>query len=172
MVQINPENYLELAEEYKQLERAKEQLDQQVYGETASYNSSQEQNLVQWQLDLTEEFSKIEHRLKGEIEFVNKETGESDWKTNPDPEAKPFNNFGTQLIMSILSFYLNRNTILSNYAEDMINWKVKDFGERVADLIFNKYDSMMVTIDIEKEMEKITGHKIVKLKTGEYAISL
>ena len=38
--------------------------------------------------------------------------------------------------------YLNRNTILSNYSEDVINEKMMDFGYEITDLFFLKYESM------------------------------
>ena len=44
--------------------------------------------------------------------------------------------------MNIMAFYLNRNTILSNYDEETINWKILDFGNELADLIFNRYEEM------------------------------
>ena len=57
--------------------------------------------------------------------------------------------------MNIMSFYLNRNTILSNYDETTINWKVYDFGYELVDLIFTRYEDMMFTTNFEKEFKKI-----------------
>ena len=42
--------------------------------------------------------------------------------------------------MNIVSFYINKNTLLSNFDEETIFWKVKDFGTELADLIFNRYE--------------------------------
>ena len=87
-----------------------------------------------------------------------------------DPNLKPFNEFGVQMIMNIMSFYLNRNTILSNYDEKTIEWKILDFGNEIADLIFNRYEDMMITIEQkldENEIEferRVSDHLKGKIK--------
>ena len=42
--------------------------------------------------------------------------------------------------MNIISFYINRNTLLSNYDVETIKWKIRDFGIEIADLIFMRYE--------------------------------
>jgi hypothetical protein len=70
-------------------------------------------------------------------------------------DLKPFNEFGTQLIMNLIQFYLNRNTILSNYKEEDIKNKVLDFGIRLSDLIHNRYEDMMMTTTFEDEFNNL-----------------
>lgn len=127
------------------------------------FNLEEQDNLIRWQLDLKEDMDRIYHLLKGESVGIDKETGSVGYVEPSDPNLKPFNEFGVQLIMNIMSFYLNRNTILSNYSEETINWKVLDFGYDLADLIFNRYDEMMITIDTDDE-EKIKEHLQNKIK--------
>ena len=59
------------------------------------------------------------------------------------------NDFGVSEIMRILSNYINRNTILSNYYEDTIKEKLYDLGNDLSDLIYLKYERMGLK-DIEK----------------------
>ena len=59
-----------------------------------------------------------------------------------DSNMKPFNDYGVNLLMNVLSFYINKNTILSNYDVTGINVKMKDFGDELADLISFKYEQM------------------------------
>ena len=72
--------------------------------------------------------------------------------------------------MNIMSFYLNRNTILSNYDTETINWKVYDFGLELSDLIFNRYEEMMMTTTFEKEFKRIYSRNLIEYKNSSYGI--
>jgi hypothetical protein len=126
------------------------------------FNSEQEENLIRWQLDLREDLDRIYHLLKGDILNIT-EDGEQNYLPSSNPNLRPFNEFGVQMIMNVMQFYLNRNTILSNYDEDTILWKVHDFGVELSDLIFNKYEEMMVTIESD-DHEVIKEHIAEKIK--------
>lgn len=132
------------------------------YGQMNLFNQENEQNLIQWQLDMREDLDRIYHLLQGHI-LKDDEEGNIVYIEPINPNLKPFNEFGVQIIMNIMAFYLNRNTILSNYDEQTINWKVLDFGYDLADLIFNRYDEMMITIETEDE-ELIKEHLANKVK--------
>lgn len=104
-------------------------------------------NLIKWQLELDSILERIEHMLRGDkITFVS---GHMLWKKAEREEDIILNEFGVAEVMRILSMYLNRNTILSNYDEDTINEKMMDFGYELADLFFLKYEAMGLN-DIEK----------------------
>lgn len=135
------------------------------------FSGEDNENLIKWQLDLNEELERIWHLLQGhEIKF-DKE-GFKYYVEPKDPNLKPFNEYGVKILMNIMAFYLNRNTILSNYDSDTIDKRVFDIGNEIADLIFTKYEEMMVTISIRKEIEKITGKEIQKLPNGRYVANL
>ena len=71
------------------------------------------------------------------------------WMPNKNPKDNILNEYGVQEIMRILSMYLNRNTILSDYEATEINLKVPDFGRELNDLFFMKYEEMGL-IGLEK----------------------
>ena len=97
-------------------------------------------NLIKWQLELDSILERVEHILRGDKpKMVN---GNMIFIEPQDNADRIFNDYGVAEIMRILSMYLNRNTILSNYDEDTINWKVLDFGYEISDLIFLKYEEM------------------------------
>lgn len=128
------------------------------------FNQENEENLIKWQLDMREDLDRLYHLLKGDI-LKEDADGEVDYAEPENPDLKPFNEFGVQLLMNIMSFYLNRNTILSNYDLNTIEWKIYDFGICVSDLIFNRYDEMMLTLDPkEHTTEEIELHIKNKLK--------
>ncbi len=57
-----------------------------------------------------------------------------------DESQIPLNEVGVSYVMEQLAMYLNRNTLLSNYGEQMINDKMKDFYENTIDEIFCRYE--------------------------------
>jgi len=123
------------------LEEEKNRSRQLQKGQISMFENPNEDNLIRWQLDLKEDLDRIYHLLRGDI-ISEDEEGNIIYTEAKDDKSKPFNEFGVQLIMNIMSFYLNRNTILSNYKEEVIDWKVLDFGRTISDLIFNRYQEM------------------------------
>lgn len=119
-------------------------LDQGIQGMSAqAYNNiqSQESNLIVWQLELDNILERVEHLLRGHI---IKEDGNGGI-TFTEPEDKRLivlNDYGVQLVMNFISFYLNRNTILSNYREERIYEILHDLGYELADLVYINYEMM------------------------------
>lgn len=105
------------------------------------FNANQNVNLIEFQLELDNILERIDHLLRGhELKFD--EEGNLKWESPRDKSHEIFNEYGVQEILRVLSMYLNRNTILSNYDEETINWKIYDLGLEITDLIFMKYDEM------------------------------
>ncbi len=108
---------------YQQLEESREregQLSTALHGQMSVFGEEGQDNLIRWQLDLREDLDRIYHLLMGD-RLDYDEQGNVQYIPQEDPKLRPFNQFGTQLIMNIMSYYLNRNTILSNYDETTIN---------------------------------------------------
>lgn len=135
------EAYLDMVDKQLQQERLRN-LDLQ--NQLSQVNMSgfvpeKEQNLVEYQLDLKEELDRIYHLLSGHL--LTRKDGNETWEEPTDDRLKIFSEYGVKQIMNIISFYVNRNTLLSYYDEVTIKWKVRDFGIELADLIFNRYES-------------------------------
>lgn len=102
------------------------------------FNPERISDLAASQLNIEEELDKIFHLLSGHIiEVIN---GRENWVEPKDDRLKIFSDYGVKQIMNIIYFYINKNTLLSFYDEKTITWKVKDFGEELADLILTRYD--------------------------------
>lgn len=160
----------------EELEQYQRQLDQMKSEETAGlhqigqssiFGSNDEQNLIQYQLDLKEELERIDHILRGH-ELKYDTDGNLKWFEPTDDSMRPFNDKGVQIIMNIISFYLNRNTLLSNYTDDMINWKMKDLGDEIADLIFMKYEEMGMTTAEKKKLYPMMVRQVVDAVHSAY----
>ena len=134
---------LEQAYEAKNLETTQQQIQ---LGQASIFGSEIDENLIKWQLDLREELERIDHMLRGhQLKFDDK--GNLVYTDPTDSDLIPFNEHGVQMLLNVISFYLNRNTILSNYDEETINWKVYDIGNEITDLIFMKYEQMGMDTD-------------------------
>jgi len=156
------EKYEEMMKQYQENYEDAESLDPN----SSLFAQPTEENIAKWQLDLTEDLDRIYHLLQGHYKVI--ENGNEVYKEPEDENQKPFNEFGVQTIMNIMSFYLNRNTILSNYDEETIKVKVLNFGKELTDLIHNKYQEMMLTMDVGKILKELTGKDPVKLPDGRY----
>lgn len=122
------------------------------------------QNLIQWQLELDSILERVEHMLRGDKpRFVN---GSLIFVSPDSNEDRIFTDFGVSETMRILSMYLNRNTILSNYDEETINWKVLDFGVEISDFIYTRYETMFAIPTLEQCAKKILGVDIVQINEG------
>jgi len=113
----------------------------------STFHHSPSDNLVKWQLELNDILERAEHILREDI--VVMQDGQMNWASNPNQEQRIFNDYGVQEIMRVLSMYINRNTILSDYNPAEIDDKIYDFGKELNDLIFMKYENFGL-IDLEK----------------------
>lgn len=137
--QIVSTNYLDQMEaDLQGLQLQNSQLKNQ---QMSMFGMPAEDNLIKYQLDMKEELDRLYHLLKGH-QIKEDANGNMMYVDAEDDSMKPFNEFGVQTLMNIMSFYLNRNTLLSNYDEATINWKVLDFGREVSDLILCRYVEM------------------------------
>lgn len=122
----------------------------------SAFQTRVESDMARWQLELNDILERIEHILKGDQpEFKE---GHIIWKDNPDSKNNTLNEKGVREILKILAIYVNRNTILSDYEDDEIRAILLDFGKRLNNLIFMKYDEYgMDNEEKRKEYEMMIG---------------
>jgi len=138
--------------------------------QTLVTGASQQDNLIKWQLELDSILERVEHMLRGDKpKFVN---GNLIFLPSTDDKEKILNDFGVAEVMRILTMYLNRNTILSNYDEATINWKVFDFGNEVADLFYLKYENMGLNTLEKRKLYPIIIRELVDVVHSSYLRSL
>lgn len=119
----------------------------------------QEQNLIEWQLDLSSELELIGHQLRGHVISIDKEGNEFwddpkimvDGKEVIDEERKLLNERGAQEIEKIIRNYLNRNTLLSNYDLETIKQRMFQFSERLRRFIFLNYEEFGLNTDYKQK---------------------
>jgi hypothetical protein len=96
-------------------------------------------NIIKEQLDLSEELRKIENLLRGKIQYSD-DNGELKWKDPATKDDVVLSEAGINLVLNTIQWYLNKNTLLSNYDEDMIFAKMEDFSISLADALFMNYE--------------------------------
>lgn len=141
----------------KEIERKNQEQEQQLHDTSRSVNSifqgPENENIIQWQLDLQEQLENIGHSLRGHVIGENKE-GVTCWQEATDKKDIIFTEYGVQEILRYLLQYLNKNTILSNYDEPTINLKVYDAGYVLTDLIFTRYEKFFYITPVEELIEE------------------
>lgn len=133
--------YLEQMQREMEAMQTNAQGQQIATAQQGMFQDQKERTLIQDQLDLAPELERIEHLLRGHV-IRKDEHGNEEWTEPESDDFKILNEYGVHLIMNIISFYINKDTLLSNYDEDTILQKMEDFSTDLADLIFMKYKEM------------------------------
>jgi len=143
----------------------------------SAFSGSDNANLIQYQLDFSDEKEYIDHLLRGHI-IKKGDNGIEYWAEPTDPTSKTLTDYGVERLMNIINFYLSRNIILSNYKHEVIDDKMKDIGWEISDTIFLEYEYIFyqpkvidyVRRDLEQIVEIIKKAKskdIAKIKITE-----
>lgn len=107
----------------------------------SSYVTSKDPNLIALQLSTPELLNSLERFYRGEKIEID-EMGNVTFKKQEDQSLIPLNEFGVNLLMEIVTKYLDKNTVLSNYTEQRINEILADIGEETTLVIFCNYEKM------------------------------
>ena len=100
----------------------------------SSFSSKQNTDIAMHQLELNDLLEQTEHILKGDV--VVWKDGQKIWDENPKKDDNVLNSEGIRKIMLDLQNYINRHVILGDYDERDINKIMKDYGRKVANLLF------------------------------------
>jgi hypothetical protein len=144
--------------------------DPRSYSQMSSFAGKPDENFAKWQLELNDILERAEHILRGDmIKFVE---GRTIWVKSESPQNNPLNEMGIYEIMKLLAIYINRNTILSDYDNDEINFKMLDFGKRLNNFIFMKYDELGLDSEDKRKNYEIIVGEIVDLVHSAYKRAL
>ncbi len=158
-----------LEEELRQKSSTNAQLNASV---TASaFGTQQDNNLIVWQLELDNILERIEHLLKGDV-IEEDDEGNVSYVEPKNKDLIVLNNYGVQLIMNIISFYLNRNTILSNYRQERIYEILYDLGFELSDLVYINYEKMGLNTVEKKSRYPVLIMNILHMVESSYNRSI
>ena len=133
--------FLKQQEEEMRAAQTSSQVSQMNMAQQSMMMQGQESSMIKDQLNLSEELELIENLLRGN-EFKRDEHGYEQWLPPTDPEMVVLSDYGIHLIMNTITFYINKNTLLSNYDDDTICRKMEDFASDLADTVFMEYEKV------------------------------
>lgn len=143
---------------------ATKQMNQQFFLE------EKEKGMIKEQLDLQEELDRIEHLLRG---HTQKEiNGQKQWVETTDPEMVILTEYGIQLILNTVNWYINKNTLLSNYDEPTILRKMRDFSSALNKTIFMEYEKIFKQPTFQECKDVLTDRLKKKVELREFTLEL
>lgn len=133
--------------------------------------ANSDRSMIAEQLDLGEELERIDYLLRGYVIERNDETGGSKWTKPQDNSMIILSDYGVHLIRNTIAWYLNKNTLLSNYDEETILTKMEDFASDLNDTVFMEYEKVFQYPSFE-DCRKILDERIknkldIKIYAGE-----
>jgi len=156
-------------EEYEKLAQQvsiQGQMQQNAAQEQQYYMQEAEKGLVETQLEVDTIKSDIYHLIKQDITKIDS-SGKIDWIPIADAKQRTLSDWGVDRIMQIIHFYVNKNTLLSNFSEEQIKRIMLRFMNELNDLILLKYQLLFRQLTFEecKEIiiERIDNKKKMKM---------
>lgn len=153
-----------------QLNRLRAETDNSYANQIRQSISMEERDrgLLAEQLDLSEELERIEHLLKGEILQKNPD-GSKEWVPAPTEDLVVLSEEGVHLVLSTIQWYINKNTLLSNYDEETILQKMQDFSHALNDALYMGYEIYFEQPSFESCKEVIKKRIERKIQIKEFA---
>lgn len=134
------------------------------------YLEEKEKGIVDIQLEVDSIKSDIYHLLKQDILKMNGDSLRSEWEPIGMKE-RTLTDWGVERIMQTIHFYINKNTLLTNFNEEQIRSIMLTFMQETNDLVLLKYQNLFrePTFEECKEMmeEKVADKKKMKVFTLE-----
>ncbi len=114
--------------------------------QTASYlnniaSQKNKDNFLHHQLATEEMLEKLEHYYRGDVMGPD-DNGDIIWKEQTDKDLVTLNEFGVTSFMEIITKYIDKNTILSNYKEQRIYEIMGDIGDEMTLFLLCNYEKM------------------------------
>lgn len=162
---MNPEEYEELG---SHAQIAAIQNKSAVDAATASqlYLEDREKGIVDIQLEVDSIKLDIYHLLRQDRLTLDDENNKTEWKASQDKD-RTLTEWGVERLMQIIHFYINKNTLLTNFDEKQIKQIMYTFMKEINDLVLLKYEHLFrePTFEEAKDIiqEKFDNKK--KMKT-------
>lgn len=137
-----------------------------------SFNQQQKPNLVEYQLSFNAELTDIERVLRCDMKVRDERTGKEQWVKNPNKDYVVFNELGVNDISREIRMFLNKNMVLSNYNEEEIKLRVRQFGHELRGLIFNNYEIYGIDNDYKMNNFAIIVISILQMVESAYRRSM
>ena len=170
---MNPEEMRMIQEQDESMRamQTREQMSQMNMAQQAMLMQEQEESMAKEQLDLSKELKRIRHLIRGEIETTDKK-GNPIWILPEDRRLIVLSEYGVEVVINTLEFYLNKNTLLSNYDEETINHKLEDFAEALNDYLYMDYENVFEEPTFEDCKKVLNKRMDKKRELRKFALEL
>ena len=101
-----------------------------------------ERGMISEQLDVSEILDNMYYLLKGYVLKRDDHTGQMSWAKPDTNDMIILSDYGVNYVLGAVQWYVNKNTLLSNYEEEVISQKMEDFATALTDNIFMDYENM------------------------------
>lgn len=132
--------------------------------------------MIKEQLDLAPEIERIENLLRGKYQTTD-EYGNVVWAEPENKQDIMLTEEGIQFILNSISWYLNKNTLLSNYDEETINTKMEDYAVSLSDILFMRSEIYFTKPSVKyceellvKRIDNIAEKKLAYLRIQKMEI--
>lgn len=129
----------------------------------------EDKGMIAEQLDVSEILNNMYYLLKGYVLTRNLETGQMAWTPPTNNDMVVLSDHGVNYVLGATQWYINKNTLLSNYEDEIINQKMEDFSITLADNIFMDYENMFCFPTIQECKEEIAKRIKNKVDTRVFA---
>lgn len=140
--------------------------------QTQYYMQEQEKNLAESQLECETTLTKLYHQLRQDT-FKVGEDGSVSWNEIEDKKKRRLTSDGLNRIIELISFYVNKENLLSNFSEDQINSIMLRFRLAFSANILMRYKLYFRQPSFKecKEifLKRIEDKKTLKVFAGEMA---
>lgn len=129
-----------------------------------------EKGLADAQLEVDTIKLEIYHYLRQDK--LRDENGKSTWVSLEDPKERTLTNWGVDRFMEAIHFYINKNTLLSNFKEEEISRLMRKFVREINDLILLKYEVIFNEPTFEQCKEIILAKLDNRKKMKMFALEI
>lgn len=154
--------YMNLQAKLSQSEANNSKLQQAV---TMFQSGDNEDNLVKWQLDIKETLVRIERLLRGQVPRSN---AKGELVFVEDNENRIFNEKGVNNIMKILSLYVSKEIILSDYTDKQINILMKHFSNKLISDIYMNAEEYGLDTPAKYKQFPMTVYTLISIVDATY----
>lgn len=131
--------------------------------------NSQNASMIKEQLDLSEELERIDYLLRGYTTEIDSKTNEVNWVKPTDNGMVILSDYGVHLVRNTIAWYINKDTLLSNYDDETIKGKMEDFSSDLNDTIFMEYEKVFQYPSFEDCKKELDARIDNKTKLRVYA---
>jgi len=132
----------------------------------------EDKGMISEQLDVSEILNNMYYLLKGFVLKRDDDTGMTSWHKPDNNDMIILSDYGVNYVLGSVQWYVNKNTLLSNYDDDTIRVKMLDFATTITDNVFMDYENMFCYPTLQDCKDEIEKRIKRKVETRQFAYKL